>query len=355
MNILLYGAIKNKQMETLLLQNTERDIARAGEILRGGGLVAIPTETVYGLAANALDGSAVAKIFAAKGRPQDNPLIVHISELSQWNSLVREIPPKAMKLARAYWPGPLTMILPKSDIIPDEVSAGLDTVAVRFPSMRTTRKIIDAAGVPLAAPSANLSGSPSPTCARHTMDDMRGRIDAVLDGGECNFGVESTVVTLATEIPRLLRPGAVTPEELREVLGELEIDDAVLGRLKDGVKAASPGMKYKHYSPKAEITIVKGTLDEFVTYTEIVSKAEESEKIYALCFDGEEEQIPLECVTYGRENDALTQSHRLFTALRELDERGAEKVYARCPSTNGVGMAVYNRLLRAAGFSVVAL
>ena len=355
MNILLYGAIKNKQMETLLLQNTERDIARAGEILRGGGLVAIPTETVYGLAANALDGSAVAKIFAAKGRPQDNPLIVHISEMNQWNSLVREIPPKAMKLARAYWPGPLTMILPKSDIIPDEVSAGLDTVAVRFPSMRTTRKIIDAAGVPLAAPSANLSGSPSPTCARHTMDDMRGRIDAVLDGGECNFGVESTVVTLATEIPRLLRPGAVTPEELREVLGELEIDDAVLGRLKDGVKAASPGMKYKHYSPKAEITIVKGTLDEFVTYMEIVSKAEESEKIYALCFDGEEEQIPLECVTYGRENDALTQSHRLFTALRELDERGAEKVYARCPSTNGVGMAVYNRLLRAAGFSVVAL
>ncbi len=355
MNILLYGAIKYKQMETLLLQNTERDIARAGEILRGGGLVAIPTETVYGLAANALDGSAVAKIFAAKGRPQDNPLIVHISEMNQWNSLVREIPPKAMKLARAYWPGPLTMILPKSDIIPDEVSAGLDTVAVRFPSMRTTRKIIDAAGVPLAAPSANLSGSPSPTCARHTMDDMRGRIDAVLDGGECNFGVESTVVTLATEIPRLLRPGAVTPEELREVLGELEIDDAVLGRLKDGVKAASPGMKYKHYSPKAEITIVKGTLDEFVTYMEIVSKAEESEKIYALCFDGEEEQIPLECVTYGRENDALTQSHRLFTALRELDERGAEKVYARCPSTNGVGMAVYNRLLRAAGFSVVAL
>ena len=154
MNILLYGAIKYKQMETLLLQNTERDIARAGEILRGGGLVAIPTETVYGLAANALDGSAVAKIFAAKGRPQDNPLIVHISEMNQWNSLVREIPPKAMKLARAYWPGPLTMILPKSDIIPDEVSAGLDTVAVRFPSMRTTRKIIDAAGVPLAAPSA---------------------------------------------------------------------------------------------------------------------------------------------------------------------------------------------------------
>ena len=338
-------------METLLLQNTDQDIARAGEILRGGGLVAIPTETVYGLAANAMDGSAVAKIFQAKGRPQDNPLIVHISELSQWNALVKEIPPRAMALAKAYWPGPLTIILPKSDIIPDEVSAGLDTVAVRFPSMRTTRKIIDAAGVPLAAPSANLSGSPSPTCARHTMDDMRGRIEAVLDGGECNFGVESTVVTLATEVPRLLRPGAVTPEELREVLGSLAIDEAVMGQLKEGVQAASPGMKYKHYSPKAEVTILKGSLSAFCEFA--VAQARHPHT-YALCFDGEESVIPLPCVTYGREDDSLTQSHRLFTALRELDEKGARQVYARCPSTDGVGMAVYNRLLRAAGVSVVA-
>ena len=191
-------------METILLQNTDSDIARAGEILRGGGLVAIPTETVYGLAANALDGTAVAKIFRAKGRPQDNPLIVHISHLNQWERLVSEIPENAAALANAFWPGPLTIILPKSDIIPDEVYAGLDTVAVSFPSMRTTRKIIDAAGVPRAAPSANLSGSPSPTCARHTMEDMRGRIDAVLDGGECNFGVESTVVTLPGPVARLL-------------------------------------------------------------------------------------------------------------------------------------------------------
>lgn len=336
-------------METLLLQDNEQDIDRAGEILRGGGLVAIPTETVYGLAANALDGEAVAKIFRAKGRPQDNPLIVHISHIDQWKRLVREIPANALALAEAFWPGPLTIILPKSDLIPDEVSAGLDTVAVRFPSMRTTRKIIDAAGVPLAAPSANLSGSPSPTCARHTMDDMKGRIDAVLDGGECNFGVESTVVTLATETPRLLRPGAVTPEELREVLGEIAIDEAVLGKLKEGAQAASPGMKYKHYSPKAEITIVKGTLDDFIRF---VSRAGESKGTFALCFDGEEERIPLPCVTYGKEDDPLTQSHRLFTALRELDERGAATVYARCPSSSGVGMAVYNRLLRAAGYHV---
>ena len=338
-------------METLLLNNTDGDIARAGDILRNGGLVAIPTETVYGLAANALDGAAVAGIFRAKGRPQDNPLIVHISHIDQWAGLVREIPEAAMALALAFWPGPLTIILPKGDIIPDEVSAGLDTVAVRFPSMRTTRRIIDAAGVPLAAPSANLSGSPSPTCARHTMDDMRGRIDAVLDGGECNFGVESTVVTLATPVPQLLRPGAVTPEELRDVLGSLEIDEAVMGQLREGVQAASPGMKYKHYSPKAEITIIKGTLDEFVSYAE--SAVVNGGEMFALCFDGEEGNIPLKCVTYGREDDPLTQSHRLFTALRELDENGAARVLARCPSTEGVGMAVYNRLLRAAGFSVI--
>ncbi len=339
-------------MKTVLLKNTDEDISRAGQILRSGGLVAIPTETVYGLAANALNGCAVAKIFEAKGRPQDNPLIVHISELSQWERLVSGIPPQAMALAEAYWPGPLTIILPKSGIIPDEVSAGLDTVAVRFPSMRTTRKIIDAAGVPLAAPSANLSGSPSPTCARHTMDDMCGRIDAVLDGGECNFGVESTVITLAAEVPRLLRPGAVTPEELREVLGEIEIDEAVMGRLKDGVKAASPGMKYKHYSPKAEVTIIKSNLDKFCDFVENMKNEEDT---FALCFDGEEKKIRLKCVSYGCEGDSLTQSHRLFTALRELDERGAKTVYARCPSADGVGMAVYNRLLRAAGFSVIEL
>lgn len=339
-------------MDTLLLKNTDEDIACAGKILRGGGLVAIPTETVYGLAANALDGRAVAKIFKAKGRPQDNPLIIHISELSQWKTLVREIPPNAVALAKAYWPGPLTIILPKSNIIPYEVSAGLDTVAVRFPSMRTTRRIIDAAGVPLAAPSANLSGSPSPTCAKHTMDDMNGRIDAVLDGGDCNFGVESTVITLAGDTPRLLRPGAVTPEDLRKVLNDLEIDNAVMGKLKDGVKAASPGMKYKHYSPKAEVTIVKSDLEAFCRLSQ---KVEDKEHTFALCFDGEEERIPLKCVTYGQENDSFTQSHKLFTALRKLDELGARIVYARCPSTQGVGMAVYNRLLRAAGFSVITL
>ena len=234
-------------MQTQLLQaDAPGAIQTAAAILQNGGLVGIPTETVYGLAANALDGAAVAKIFAAKGRPMDNPLIVHISHFEQIYDLVREVPEAAKKLAEQFWPGPLTIILPKSARIPDEVSAGLDTVAVRFPSHPVARAVIDAAGVPLAAPSGNLSGHPSPTTAVHVMNDMDGRIEAVLDGGPCSVGVESTVVTLAEQPPRLLRPGGITLEQLRGVLGQVEMDDAVLHPLADGKRAASPGMKYKH-------------------------------------------------------------------------------------------------------------
>ena len=230
-------------MKTLILN--ENEIEKAADIIKNGGLVAMPTETVYGLAANALDGKAVAKIFKAKGRPMDNPLIVHISDISQIYPLVREFPEKARILAEKFWAGPLTIILPKSDIIPDEVSAGLDTVAIRFPSNKIAQALISKS-MPLAAPSANLSGSPSPTNARHVFDDMNGRIDAIIDGGECEVGVESTVITLATDTPRLLRPGGITVEQLREAIGDVIIDDAVLNPLKSGEKAASPGMKYKH-------------------------------------------------------------------------------------------------------------
>ncbi|MBQ5563810.1 MAG: threonylcarbamoyl-AMP synthase, partial [Clostridia bacterium] len=243
----------------------ENDIEQAARIIKNGGLVAMPTETVYGLAANALDGKAVAKIFKAKGRPMDNPLIVHISDISQIYSLVSEFPEKAKILADKFWAGPLTIILPKSKIIPDEVSAGLDTVAVRFPSNEIARKLISLS-MPLAAPSANLSGSPSPTNARHVRDDMNGRIDAIIDGGECEVGVESTVITLATDIPRLLRPGGITVEQLREAIGEVIIDDAVLNPLKSGERAASPGMKYKHYAPKAHIILLEGSDEDFIRY-----------------------------------------------------------------------------------------
>ena len=326
--------------------NTEA-IEKAGEILRAGEVVAIPTETVYGLAANAYDGNAVSKIFKAKGRPQDNPLIVHIAKVETLSDLVAEVPKAAKKLAAAFWPGPLTMILPKSEKIPDAVSAGLPTVAVRMPSHPVAHAVIEAAGVPLAAPSANLSGSPSPTNAKYVLEDMHDRIPLLLDGGSSAVGVESTVITLATARPRVLRPGGITVEQLRALLGEVDVDDAVLHKLAEGVRAASPGMKYKHYAPRADITIVKGSFAEFRRFVETKEK-----DAFVLCFAGEEKYFP-HAVTYGREDDGLSQANRLFDALRELDEQGANTVYARCPALSGVGLAVYNRLIRAAGFKIV--
>ena len=339
-------------MQTLLLNaNDVKAIRTAGSILKNGGLVGIPTETVYGLAADALNGTAVAKIFKAKGRPQDNPLIVHISEFSQLNRLVKAVPEQAKQLAERFWPGPLTIILPKSDIIPDEVSAGLPTVAVRFPVHPAARAVIDAAGTPLAAPSANLSGHPSPTTAAHVIADLNGKIDAVLDGGTCAVGVESTVITLATSTPCLLRPGGITLEQLRSVLGRVDMDDAVLNPLPKGVKASSPGMKYKHYSPKANVIILDGSYESYKNYV----NSHKEEGIVALCYNGEEKELKVPAVCYGGEDDCSEQARELFDALRELDDLNAHTVFARCPEPQGVGLAVYNRLIRAAGFEVIHL
>ncbi|MBO5359384.1 MAG: threonylcarbamoyl-AMP synthase [Clostridia bacterium] len=322
-------------------------LAAVGAILRDGGIVGIPTETVYGLAANAFDGNAVAKIFKAKGRPQDNPLIVHISDISQLGSVVSEIPDSAYALAEKYWPGPLSIIMPKGERIPDEVSCGLDTVAVRMPSHPAARDIISAAGVPLAAPSANLSGSPSPTTAQHVIDDMWGRADAIVDGGMCDVGVESTVVSLASDKPRLLRPGGISLEQLESVLGDVEVDRAVLAELEPGQKAASPGMKYKHYSPKARVIILKGS---FENYRRFVKGKKDCA---SLCFDGEGDKLDIPFIEIGSEHDSSAQAHLIFDALRRLDEMGVQTAYARCPDTDGVGLAVINRLLRAAAFTVL--
>lgn len=339
-------------MQTQLLQaNDPKAIETAAQILKEGGLVGMPTETVYGLAANALDGKAVAKIFAAKGRPMDNPLIVHISEFDQINRLVQSVPEAARRLAARFWPGPLTIILPKSEIIPDEVSAGLPTVAVRFPSHPVARALITAAGLPLAAPSANLSGHPSPTTAEHVMNDLSGKIEAVLDGGACGVGVESTVVTLATNPPRLLRPGGITLEQLRAVLGEVELDPAVLHPLAAGVRAASPGMKYKHYSPKANVVILDGDFEAYKAYVNTHAVP----GVAALCYNGDEQGLNVPAVCYGGEEDCGEQARELFDALRRLDEMQAKTVYARCPEPKGVGLAVYNRLIRAAGFEVLSV
>lgn len=327
----------------------DEKIKLVGQILREGGLAAIPTETVYGLAGNALEGKCAEKIFAAKGRPSDNPLIVHISNISQWDALVSEIPDSAKALADAFWPGPLTIILPKSDLVPKEVSGGLDTVAVRMPENEIARAIIEASGVPLAAPSANLSGKPSPTSASHVIDDMKGRIEAIVDSGDCNVGVESTVLSLAVSPARLLRPGKVTAQELAEVLGEVEIDDAVFDKLPEGKRVASPGMKYKHYSPDAPVVLVKGSFEAFARYI----KENAREGTVALCFEGEERALDVPSITYGKRDDPSSQAKHIFDALRRVDKMGAKQVFARFPENEGMGLAVFNRLLRAAAFNII--
>lgn len=336
-------------MQTKILQPNQEAIQYASRLLQEGELVGMPTETVYGLAANALDVQAVKKIFQAKGRPQDNPLIVHISRLDMLDQLVAKIPPVAKRLSERYWPGPLTMIFPRSEKVPLQVTAGLDTVAVRFPSHLVAQELISDSGLPLAAPSANLSGRPSPTTALHVYQDMNGKIPLILDGGECKVGVESTVVAVKGEDAKLLRPGGVTPEMLRECCGKLEIDDAVYHQLKEGEKAASPGMKYKHYSPKADVIILEGTLEQFKEYL----ARRKAKGAYALVFDGEEKDLNFPYLTYGATQEE--QARELFAALRELDHRGAKTIYARCPEKTGVGLAVYNRLVRAAGFTILKL
>lgn len=334
-------------MDTKILSATEDDIALAGEILAGGGLVAFPTETVYGLGADALNEQAVKSIYQAKGRPSDNPLIVHISKKEDIVPLVMEIPPKAKLLIDKFFPGPLTIILKKSDKIGKVVSGGLDTVAVRMPENPIANKVIEASGCPIAAPSANTSGLPSPTKAKYVIDDMLGKIEAIIDGGDCRFGVESTVITLATEKPTILRPGAVTKEMIEAVIGPVEMAKAVTEGMAENEEAASPGMKYKHYSPRARVIIVNADKE---TYEKFVNSRKNA---FALCFEEDNVNIPKVC--FGKEKDDLSQARELFEALRILDELGAKKVYARIPDKTGMGMAVYNRLIRAAAFDIIDL
>lgn len=339
-------------MQTELLNASAEGIARAGELLRRGEVVGIPTETVYGLAADALNPQAVARIFEAKGRPSDNPLIVHIAARAQLDALVTDVPAAAERLASLWWPGPLTMIFPKAACVPAVVSGGLSTVAVRLPAHPTARAIIEAAGCPLAAPSANRSGSPSPTTAAHVTADMDGRVAAIVDGGASGVGVESTVVDMTRDVPRLLRPGGITVEMLREAVGDVEVDPAVTAMLEAGAVAASPGMKYKHYAPRAKVTLVRGTAASYAAFV----NAHAGVGVAAMCFDGEEAALTVPYRTYGARDDAAAQARRVFDVLRSWDDETAvTHVYAACPSSDGLGLAVYNRLLRAAEFEVIVL
>ena len=322
----------------------------AAELIRQGELVAIPTETVYGLGANGLDAQAVAKIFEAKGRPQDNPLILHIADPDQISHFCEKIPSAAYALAEAFWPVPLTIVLPAKDCVPRRTTGGLSTVAVRCPDNEVTRQIIRLSQVPIAAPSANISGKPSTTTAEHVLHDHDGKIAAIVDGGPCRVGVESTIVDLTEQRPRLLRPGGVTPEQLIAVLGDLVVDKAVTAQIDKDAVVKAPGMKYRHYAPEEPVVIVSGSREKAAAY--IRSHYVPGDRV--LCF---EEELPLyegcNPLSYGRESDVGTLSAGLFAALRELDDRSIHQVYARCPVGGGLAYAVQNRLKKAAAFQIV--
>ncbi len=329
----------------------------AAQILRQGGLVAFPTETVYGLGANALLGEAVKKIYEAKGRPSDNPLIVHISDLSQLENIVSHIPEKAKLLMERFWPGPLTLILPKNEKVPDEVTVGLSTVGVRFPKHPVAQALISMAGVPVAAPSANTSGKPSPTTARHVIDDLFGKIDAVIDGGGSAVGLESTIVDVSGDIPVLLRPGKITYEQLCETLGEVQLGQSVTEQLSGDITAIAPGMKYPHYSPNAQVIVVKGTDEALIRYINQQIKNQHSlgKKVGAMVYHQILPHILQADVllSLGDIHHRSSAAAHLFSYLRTFDEQGAEVVYAQDCGETGIGLAISNRLNKAAGYEIV--
>ena len=333
-------------------------IQTAAKILQEGGLVAFPTETVYGLGGNGLDSTACEKIYIAKGRPSDNPLILHISEFEELNPIVREISPAAKALMDAFWPGPLTMVFPKSDIVPEKATGGLDTVAVRFPNHPVARAIIKAAGLPIAAPSANSSGKPSPTRASHVEFDLNGKIDMIVDGGAAEWGLESTIVDVSGEVPMILRPGAVTKEMMEEVVGKVEIDPAILQKPAADLKPKAPGMKYTHYSPKAEVVLVKGETTAVVDEINRLAAEDMAQgfKTGVMATEETKDLYKADIVlSLGSRNRPEEIGANLFKYLRKFDFLGAERVYSEVFSEEGEGMAIMNRLNKAAGYQTIDL
>ena len=327
--------------------NAVRD---AAAILRWGGLLGIPTETVYGLGADALNEDAVSRIFLAKGRPQDNPLIIHVPDASWLERYCRDVPPAAYQLAERFWPGPLTMILPRRDIVPLQTTGGLETVGVRCPNHPVTLAIIEAAGVPIAAPSGNTSGRPSPTTAAHMIEDMDGRIDGIVDGGPCTVGVESTIIDLTVTPPRLLRPGGLPLESLRQVLGEVAVDKAVTGLLAAGERPRAPGMKYRHYAPHAPVTVVTGEPERSARRIQGLL----SDTAGVICFDEYAPLFPGHIIhKLGPAADKSAQARHVFDALRTFDGTDVTEIFAQCPDDGGLGLAVANRLKKAAGFHLI--
>ncbi|MCI6756955.1 MAG: threonylcarbamoyl-AMP synthase [Lachnospiraceae bacterium] len=332
-------------------------IDHAGAILRAGGLVAFPTETVYGLGGDALNPESSRKIYAAKGRPSDNPLIVHICRLEDTEKIASFIPDIYYRLAEAFWPGPMTMILRKSSLVPRETTGGLDTVAIRFPSNKIAQALIRAEGGFIAAPSANRSGRPSPTLAQYCREDLDGRVEMIIDGGQVGIGVESTIVDLTEEKPTILRPGYITKEMLDRVIGEVEVDATILaGTSAQHPKA--PGMKYRHYAPKGDLTIVEGSRDQVAAYiNEALDKAEkQGHRTGVICTDETRALYRADSVkSAGTRRDEATIAHDLFRILREFDDENIDVMYSENFDAAGIGMAVMNRLMKAAGHQIVTI
>ena len=320
---------------------------KAGSILKSGGLVAFPTETVYGLGADALNTEAAEKIYAAKGRPSDNPLIIHIADMGHLDKIVKYVPDEAKKLADAFWPGPLTMILNKSACVPYGTTGGLDTVAVRMPSDKIAQELIRRGGGYVAAPSANISGRPSPTTAQHVYEDMNGRIPLILDGGAVEIGLESTIVDLTADVPVILRPGYISLAMVQAILGRAEMDRGLIAD-DSGIRPKAPGMKYRHYAPKAELKIIEGPIDRVISY--INQRADGSRRIGIICTEETREAYPHgDIKSIGCRKNELSIANHLFELLREFAEDGVEAIYSESFEAPGLGQAIMNRLLKAAG------
>ena len=336
-------------------KNLTTGLCRAVTIIKNGGLVAFPTETVYGLGANGLDENAVPKIYEAKGRPSDNPLILHISEFDEIKNIVKEIPDTAVILADEFWPGPLTMVLKKSEIVPYRTTGGLESVAVRMPSNKIAREFIKMTGVPVAAPSANASGRPSPTKASHVLGDLDGKIDMVIDGGTVDIGLESTIVDVTGEIPIILRPGFITEEMLSEAIGRVQIDEAVKNLSPDNnLKPKAPGMKYRHYAPQGKMTIYKGKPEKVVKIINEETAKSEGKKTAVLATDETKRYYKADIViSVGSREDCESIAHNLFDALRSFDDMGAEIIFSEGFDESRLGFAIMNRLHKSAGYNIV--
>ena len=349
-------SLEDRNRPQTLTDEDRKVLEEAAAVIRNGGLAAFPTETVYGLGANALDEKAAKKIYEAKGRPSDNPLIAHIADLDGLKPLVSEIPEAGRKLAEAFWPGPLTLVFPKNGIVPHGTTGGLETVAVRMPSDPVARELIRLAGVPIAAPSANTSGRPSPTRAEHVFQDMDGKIDLIVDGGPVGIGVESTIVDVTEEIPTLLRPGAITMEMLGSVVGKVDVDPAITGPLRADVKPKAPGMKYRHYAPKASLTLVEGDAEAVTARINNLAakKLGEGLRVGIICTEETKELYPAGMVkSIGLRADEATVAHNLYAVLREFDDLEADVIFSESFPADELGQAIMNRLNKAAGYQII--